>query len=87
MTQTHDDVKKLVETLKQQRDELKVKLHLAKAEAGDEWDKAEKKWEQLKTKTHVLGTEAGDVSKDVGAAASQLAKEIKHGYDRIRKLL
>ena len=87
MTQTHDDVKKLVETLKQQRDELKVKLHLAKAEAGDEWEKAEKKWEQLKAKTRVLGTEAGDASKDIGAAAKQLAKEIKHGYDRIRNLL
>ena len=92
MTQTHEDVKKedvkkVVETLKQQRDELKVKIHLAKAEAGDEWEKAEKKWEQLKTKTRMLGTEAGDASKDIGAAAKQLAKEIKHGYDRIRKLL
>jgi hypothetical protein len=35
----------------------------------------------------VLGTETGDASKDIGAAAKQLAKEIKHGYDRIRKLL
>ena len=87
MTQTHDDVKKLVETLKQQRDELKVKLHLAKAEAGDEWEKAEKKWEHLKAKTRLLGTEAGDASKDIGSAAKQLAKEIKHGYDRIRNLL
>jgi hypothetical protein len=92
VTQTHEDVKKedvkkVVETLKQQRDELKVKIHLAKAEAGDEWEKAEKKWEQLKTKTRMLGTEAGDASKDIGAAAKQLAKEIKHGYDRIRKLL
>lgn len=87
MTETHDDMKKFVETLKQQRDELKVKLHLAKAEAADEWEKAEKKWGQLKAKTRVLGTEAGGASKDIGAAAKQLAKEIKHGYDRIRKLL
>jgi hypothetical protein len=61
--------------------------YLAKAEAGDEWEKAEKKWEQLKAKTRVLGTEAGDASKDIGAAAKQLVKEIRHGYDRIRNLL
>ena len=76
-----------METLKQQCDELKLTLHLAKAEAGDEWEKAEEKWGQLKAKTCVLGTEAGDVSKDIGAAAKQLAKEIKHGCDRICKLL
>ena len=27
--------------LKQERDELKVKLHLAKLETGDEWEKLE----------------------------------------------
>ena len=32
------------EHLKQQRDELRVRLYLAKAEAKDEWARLEKQW-------------------------------------------
>ena len=34
--------------LKQMRDEIRLQAHLAKAEAKDEWVKAEAKWDQLK---------------------------------------
>jgi hypothetical protein len=35
------------EPLKQQRDELRVRLYLAKAEVKDEWARLEKQWEEL----------------------------------------
>ena len=43
-----NDLDQMVQKVRQQRDELKVKIHLAKAEAEDEWATAEKKWEELK---------------------------------------
>ena len=82
-----DEVKKLVEALKQQRDELKLKIHLAKADASDEWTKAEERWKRLKAKTEIFREEAGESSKEVTAAAKLLVDEIKRGYERIRKTL
>ena len=38
------------EPLKQQRDELRVRLHLGKADAKDEWARLETQWEALRPK-------------------------------------
>jgi uncharacterized protein YjbJ (UPF0337 family) len=86
MTSTKQDLEKLMATLAQQRDELKLQLHLAKAEAKDEWDALEGKWEQAQGKLAQVQTAAGESLEDVRAAASLLADELKNGYERIRKL-
>lgn len=78
---------RVVDELRTQRDELKVKLHLAKAEARDEWEKAEKQWEHLRGKLDVVGREAADAGSNVLAATKLVAREIKDGYDRIRTLI
>ncbi|MDT7042763.1 hypothetical protein [Candidatus Nitronereus thalassa] len=84
MGYTKDDLKKLVDELTKQRDELKVKLHLAKAEGRDEWEKLETKWEEVKGKMKTMGEEAGEAADSVTAAAGLLADEIKKGYERIK---
>jgi len=71
--------------LKQQRDELNVKLHLAKADVRDEWEQVEHKWQQVEAKMHQVATEAKGASKDVGAALGALQDEIGKAYERIRK--
>lgn len=81
------DLDRLVGELQTQRDELKVRLHLAKADAKDEWEKLEKKWEHLRGRLDVVGAEAKDAGKDVLAATRLLAREIKEGYERVRALL
>lgn len=81
------DLDEIIEIIKQQRDELMVQLHLAQAEARDEWDGLEKKWDELRPKLEAMGHEAGLSAKDVGAAASLLADEIRRGYERMRKFL
>lgn len=87
MTTVRNELKHLVEALERQGDEIKLKLHLAKSDARDEWEKMEKKWGQLKGKmSGVLGT-AEDVSEDIAQAAKQLASEIEKGYERIRSRL
>lgn len=86
MTSTKHDLEKLMATLAQQRDELNLQMHLAKAEAKDEWDELEGKWQQAQGKLAQVQAAAGESLDDVRAAASLLAEEIKNGYDRIRKL-
>ena len=50
----------LLDTLKQQRDELKLQLHLGKAEAKDELEELEKKWTNIKADADELGDKIGD---------------------------
>jgi len=87
MGHTRDDLKKLMDDLAQQREELNVKLHLAKAEVRDEWDKLETKWEEVKGKMNTVGEEAGKTAESVTTAAGLLADEIKKGYERIKNSL
>ena len=87
MAESIHDIEALIEGLKQQRDAIKVQLHLGKAEAKQEWEEMEKKLEHLRAKAKTVGGEAQDASRDVFEAAKLLAEEIKRGYDRIRKQL
>ena len=87
MTDEKIDLQRLVDELKAQRDELRVKLHLAKAEARDEFEKLEKRWEHARGRLAVIGKEAGEASKDVGEAARLVLDEIRAGYQRIRKAI
>ena len=73
--------------LKQARDELKVQIHLGKAEAKDEWNNLEKKWEDLKAQSEKIAVAAEDTAKDVGSAMDLAADELKKGYERIKKLI
>lgn len=82
-----DDINEVFENLKKQRDELRVKVHLAAADAKDEWEVLEKKWSHYEGKAKQVGGEAKDASKDIWDATKLLGKEIKEGYDKIRKQL
>jgi hypothetical protein len=82
-----DDIKEVFDNLKQQRDELKVKMHLAAADAKDEWEVLEKKWGHFEGKAKQVGGEAKEASKDIWDATKALGAEIREGYDRIRNKL
>ena len=82
-----EDLNEFVENLKTQRDELRVKMHLAAADAKDQWEELEGKWEHFEAKAKQVSDQAAEASKDVWAAARDLGAEIKQGYDRIRKTL
>lgn len=81
------DLQRLTEEVKQQRDELRVKLHLAKAEAREEFERLEKRWNHVRGRLKVIGKEAGEATKDVADAARLVLEEIKAGYQRIRDLV
>ncbi len=87
MAHIDPELQKLLEDLKTQRDELRVRLHLAKAEAKDEWERLEHTWEHVRGRMEVVGHEAGKTAKDVGAALRLAAEELRNGYQRVRTLL
>ncbi|MCP5143660.1 MAG: hypothetical protein H6978_02435 [Gammaproteobacteria bacterium] len=79
------ELDQLVQRFRSERDELRVKLHLAKEDLADEWSKLEERIEQLEVNTRDLRATTREVSKDVGAAAGLLIDEIHRGFDRIRR--
>lgn len=91
MARTKADLNEMVQDLKQRRDELRVKMNLAKAEARDEWEKLERKWDDFEAKFEAKADKIEDVAEDTSenleAAFEMAADELKKGYARIRKML
>ena len=67
----------LLEDLAQTRDELEVQIHLASADARDEFEELGKKWEQLRGRAEGVGKATERAAADVGDALSLVADEIK----------
>jgi hypothetical protein len=77
-----DNVKNYIADLSRQRDELKLKIHLAAKDMQDEWRDAEKKWEKFSHDAKLQ--ESG---KNMLAALEALGSELKGAYTHIRKAL
>lgn len=85
----------VMEFLKRQRDELKLQIHLAGKEAQEQWDKLENKWHELEhwgepltsATKEAAGTAGDQMKKVTGAAMDLAAREIRSGYQKLRKLL
>ena len=76
-----------LETLKTTRDELRVRLHLGKLDAQEQWDQIEKQWQHVESKLKVAGEAGREIAEDIGEAANLTIDEIKEGYAKLRKLL
>lgn len=79
--------REIMDKLRQERDELKLKAHLGKAELKDEWEALERKWERLEGRMEGAAEEAREASHEVGAAFGVLAEELGEAYRRIRARL
>jgi hypothetical protein len=74
--------------LKQERDELALKMHLGRKDLADEWEQLEAKWNELRAvKGPPLKDAAAETAQGVGHAMELAAAELKKGYEKIRKLL
>ena len=76
------DFEDLVADLKQKRDELRLKIHLASKEAQDEWEELEEKMQDFSSKA-----ELGKTGEGLGDALGKLGEELKLGYKRIRSAI
>ena len=72
----------LIADLKQKRDELRLKIHLASKEAQDEWEELEEKMQEFSSRA-----EFGKTSEGLGDALGKLGQELKLGYKRIRNAI
>ena len=87
-TQTVATERSVFEGLAQLRDELKLQIHLAGAEARRDWDeKLEPKWRELEPKLAALEKASAETGKELAAAVGFLIDELVAGYERIRKAL
>lgn len=82
MTEREDKLQSLLRRLETERDELKLKLGLAKLEAREEWQELEDKIQGLRSRLNTLKNEAGET--DVGAAFDRMADEVKQGLERVK---
>jgi vacuolar-type H+-ATPase subunit D/Vma8 len=82
MEKSMADFDKMLKDLKEKRDELRVRIHLASRELQDEWQELEQKMEDFSRRARLK--ESGTaVSKALGA----LGTELKSGYTRIHRAL
>lgn len=77
----------LVETLKTERDEIKLKLHLASMEAKEEFDTLDDKWDLVAQKAAEIADDAVDVSEEAIAKAKAVGEELKETYQKLRAKL
>jgi hypothetical protein len=68
------------------RDELRLELHLMRAEARDEWHRLEDRWPELERASAEIEDAAGVVAEEVRLAAARVAEELTAGYERLRRM-
>ena len=73
-----------LETLAQQRDELKLKLHLLGMEARDEWEANEKLWQELQNTAEEIRSSASDTLDDVWVRFNTFSLELSEKYAKLQ---
>jgi F0F1-type ATP synthase membrane subunit b/b' len=82
-----DRIESELQDLKRIRDELRVRIHLGKAEAKELWEKSEEKIEAVEAKVRSVRKQAEQPLDNVRDAARLLLDEIRDGFERIRAAL
>ena len=85
MTHESTTLTTVIDDLKRSRDELRVRLHLAKADVKDEWERLEQKWREVERKANEVGREGQATASEVAAALRLAAEELRKGYARMRQ--
>ena len=87
MSEKRDMLGDLIESLKQQRDELGLQMHLGKAEAKEEWERVQEKLDKLSDDFEPIKDAVGQSTDGLLASLGLVADEIKESFRRIRKAL
>ncbi|GGH24066.1 hypothetical protein SAMN05444007_103450 [Cribrihabitans marinus] len=74
------DLDDLIAEMRQKRDELRVKLHLAGKDARDDWEQAVSEWDRFVEKAQLEKS-----ADEVGEAARNLGLKLKEAFERARK--
>ena len=88
ITTTEIQEQKDFDTLAMLRDELRLQVHLAKAELRDEWNiRLEPTFRLLKMKLDRVEQASAETLDEMRPTLKALLDELREGYERIRKSL
>jgi len=80
-------LEELITTLKQQRDELQVKMHLANEEAKEEYNRLTERINQISDQYQPVKEASTETAQNVIAALKLAAEEMSIGLSRVWKSL
>jgi len=83
----NDKLEKLWRELKTERDELRLQMHLAKAELRDEWEDLEEEYAQAQQKFDRFKKETGELAGEAKQAMGIVVDGIGAAYKRVRQRL
>ncbi len=87
MSDSKSSLDKMVSELKQQRDELRLQMHLASMDARDEYDRLSGKYDELSDQYEPVSKAVEDTAENLLAALKLAAGELKVGFQRVGKAL
>ncbi len=73
--------------LQRERDEVRVRMHLANADVQDQWHKVEASWEKFQSRAAVVAKVTEQSAQEVGEATQLVGEELKEAYRRVRDTL
>lgn len=79
-----DKLESLLGDLKQYRDELRVQMHLAKAELRDEFEALETQWEKLQPRFEAAARDAAEAGREALDSLTEAGEALLKGFKRIR---
>lgn len=85
MTDLKSTINKELAELTQLRDELRVKAHLAKADAKDAVARLEARWPELQRELKAMEQKSANILEDAGKNILAAAKDMRDEYQRLLK--
>ncbi len=86
MNDVRHTIEETLAELRQHADELRVKAHLAKMEASDEWKDIEAKLLELETHARKMAVDTVEsAAHGTAGAAMALAKDVRDGLEKFAK--
>ena len=80
-------IENLRQTLRQKKDEIHLKVHLASMEIAEEWDKAQQKFDALEAEISKISSETKSAGQDLLSSIEKLGAEVDQAFDRIKSHL
>ncbi len=81
MSENTEPVDEVLTLLKQTRDELKLQMHLAKADAKDEFERLEGVWNQIEAGAQPLTGALKEAGESGQAGADLIAESVQHAAE------
>ena len=87
MSDTRKKLDELVNTVRKERDELKLQIYLANLNSKDEYDYLSKKHDQLADEYQPVTEAVEKTADNVVSALGMVADELKFGFQRVRQAI